>query len=78
MSEHQDDIMEDMEVVGSCGNHVGTVDHVEGDQIKLARKDDPDGGGHHHYLPLSAVASIEGGRVVLSMNHMEALKARTM
>ncbi|MDB5375786.1 MAG: hypothetical protein JWR00_232, partial [Rubritepida sp.] len=27
------DIKEHMQVVGSCGNPVGTVDHVKGDQI---------------------------------------------
>lgn len=78
MSGMQDQIEEQMEVVGSCGNHVGTVDHMEGDRIKLTRNDDPDGGNHHHYLPVSAVASVEEGRVVLTMNHMDALKARTM
>jgi hypothetical protein len=78
MSGMQNQIEEHMEVVGSCGHHVGTVDHVESDRIKLTRNDDPDGGHHHHFLPVSAVASVEGGRVVLTMNHMEALKARTM
>lgn len=78
MSHLHGQITEHMEVVGSCGMHVGTVDHVEGDRIKLTRGDDPDGGGHHHYLPLSAVASVEENRVVLTMNHMEALRARTM
>lgn len=67
-------IQEHMEVVGSCGNHVGTVDKVEGERIKLTKKDDPDGGQHHHFLPLSAVASVEGGKVKLSMNHMEGIK----
>lgn len=78
MSDMRDQITEHMEVVGSCGMHVGTVDHLEGQRIKLTRGDDPDGGGHHHYLPLSMVARVEGGRVVLTMNHEEALRARTM
>ena len=78
MSEFQKEIGEHMEVVGSCGHHVGTVDHVDGERIKLTRGDDPDGGVHHHYLPLSAVASVEKGKVVLSMNHQDALKARSM
>ena len=38
-------IKQHMEVLGSDGAHVGTVDHLEGgDVIKLA-KDDPDAGG---------------------------------
>lgn len=65
-------IREHMEVVGSCGNHVGVVDHVEGDRIKLTRKDSGD--GQHHYLPLSAVASVEGDKARTSMNHMDAMK----
>lgn len=76
--DHASMIEEHMEVVGSCGHHVGTVDHVEGERIKLTRNDDPDGGAHHHYLPVSAVAAVKDGKVVLSMNHLDALAARTM
>ena len=32
-------IREHMEVIGADGVHVGTVDHVEGDRIKLTKKD---------------------------------------
>ena len=71
-------IEEDMDVVGRCGNHVGTVDRVEGERIKLTKNDDPDGGAHHHYLPMSAIASVTDGKVMTKMNHMEALKLRTM
>jgi len=48
------------------------VDHVNGDRIKLTRKDSAD--GQHHYLPLSKIASVEGGKVKTSMNHMDAMK----
>ncbi|MBP0491969.1 DUF2171 domain-containing protein [Pararoseomonas indoligenes] len=65
-------IKEHMEVVGSCGNHVGTVDHVEGNRIKLTKNDSSD--GKHHYLPISAIASVEGNKAKTSMNHMEAMK----
>ena len=51
-------IQEHMEVVGSDGAHVGTVDHVNGDQIKLTRKD-PAAGGQHHIVPTSLVASVD-------------------
>ena len=52
-----------MEVVGSDGAHIGTVDHMEGtDQIKLARNDE-DADGQHHYIPLAWVSSVDGDRV---------------
>jgi hypothetical protein len=55
----QDDIKEHMEVLGSDGQHVGTVDHMEGsNQIKLA-KTDPKAGGKHHFIPVDWVAKID-------------------
>ena len=52
-------IKEHMEVVGSDGVHVGTVDHLEGrDTVKLT-KDDPDAGGEHHLIPLAWVDHVE-------------------
>ncbi|MGE3066224.1 MAG: DUF2171 domain-containing protein [Hyphomicrobiaceae bacterium] len=59
-------IKEHMEVRGSDGQHVGTVDHVEGDRIKLTRSD-PASGGDHHYLPVNSVQEIKDGAVCLSM-----------
>lgn len=50
-------IQEHMPVVGSDGQHIGTVDHVQGQSIKLTKSDSAD--GHHHYLPLSAVAGVD-------------------
>lgn len=50
-------IDEHMEVVGSDGEHVGTVDGVEGERIKLTRTD-PEAGGEHHYIPLTAVSKV--------------------
>ncbi|WP_406697910.1 DUF2171 domain-containing protein [Singulisphaera sp. Ch08] len=50
------DIREHMDVYGSCGNLVGKVDRVEGDQIKLTKSDSPD--GEHHMIPLSWVAKV--------------------
>lgn len=65
------EIREHMEVIGSDGQHVGTVDKVEGDRIKLT-KNDPQAQGQHHYIPLSAVASVEGDEVELNMSADEA------
>jgi hypothetical protein len=63
-------IREHMEVIGADGVHVGTVDKVDGDRIKLTKRDSGEGShqGHHHYLPLSLVAEVEGDKVRLSAN----------
>jgi hypothetical protein len=51
-------VKEHQEVVGSDGAHLGTVDHVRGDQLKLAKKDD-NAGGKHHYVPSSWISSVD-------------------
>lgn len=63
-------IKEHAEIVGADGVHVGTVDHVEGDRIKLTKKDSGTGEhkGHHHYISLGLVADVEDGKVRLSAN----------
>jgi len=62
-------IKEHMEVIGADGVHVGTVDHVDGDRIKLTKKDSGSGHeGHHHYISLGLVADVEGDKVRLSAN----------
>ncbi len=63
-------IREHMEVIGADGVHVGTVDRIEGQRIKLTKRDSGEGShkGHHHYVPLGLVADIEGNRVRLSAN----------
>lgn len=67
-------IKEHAEVIGADGVHIGTVDAVEGDRIKLTKADSGagfEGGsheGHHHFIPLSLVADVEGDRVRLSAN----------
>jgi hypothetical protein len=63
-------IKEHAEVIGADGVHVGTVDGVDGDRIKLTKKDSGEGHhkGHHHYISLSLVAEVEGDKVRLSAN----------
>ena len=69
-------IKEHMEVIGADGVHVGTVDHVEGDRIKLTKKDSAaeiegaqdSHSGHHHFIPGGLVADVEGNTVRLSAN----------
>ena len=78
MSGNAAQVTEHMEVVGSDGQHVGTVDHMDGDRIKLTKKDDPDGSGqHHHYIPASSIAAVEGNKVTLSMPADQARKQAT-
>ena len=63
-------IREHMEVIGADGVHVGTVDRVEGDRIKLTKKDSGEGShkGHHHYISKGLIAGVEGDKVRLSAN----------
>lgn len=63
-------IREHMEVIGADGVHLGVVDHMDGDRIKLTRQDAGQGRhkGHHHYIPASLIAEVEGDKVRLSAN----------
>lgn len=64
------EIQERMEVKGSDGMHVGTVDHLEGDRIKLT-KADPASGGEHHYLEVDMVEEIRDGAVCMNVTAEE-------
>jgi hypothetical protein len=74
-------IREHMEVIGADGVHVGTVDHVEGDRIKLTKKDsgaevegaEGSHAGHHHYISIGLVADVEGDQVRLSATAANAV-----
>jgi hypothetical protein len=59
-----------MEVIGADGVHIGTVDRVEEDRIKLIKADSGQGShqGHHHYISTALVAEVEGDKVRLSAN----------
>jgi hypothetical protein len=61
------DIKEHMEIIGADGVHVGTVDKVEGNRIKLTKKDSGEGShkGHHHFIDKN-LAEVEGNKVRLS------------
>lgn len=61
-------IKEHMEVIGADGVHLGTVDKVQGDRIKLTRADSGSHGDHHHYISAGLIADIEGNKVRLSAN----------
>ncbi|MGE0668820.1 MAG: DUF2171 domain-containing protein [Sphingomonadales bacterium] len=59
-------VTEHMEIVGADGVHIGTVDKVDGDRIKMTKADSGSHKGHHHYIPGSLVAGVEGDKVRLS------------
>ena len=64
-----EDIREHMEVIGADGVHLGTVDRVEDNRIKLIPADSGVGHEqHHHFIPKGLVAEVEGDKVRLSAN----------
>lgn len=56
-------INEHMEVASYKGEHVGTVDSVEDDAIKLTKSDSSD--DMHHFLSMNDVEKIDDNRVYL-------------
>lgn len=56
-------IKEHMEVANAKGDHVGTVDEVEDDKIKLTKSDAAD--SMHHYLSMNDVDKIDDNRIYL-------------
>lgn len=66
-------VSEHMEVVGSDGEHIGTVDKVRGDRIILT-KNDTEAGGHHHSIPSSWIESVDD-KVKIRKSSIEAKTA---
>ena len=62
-----------MEVLGSDGGHIGMVDALEGDRIKLTKRDSDD--ERHHYVPAALVQDIRGNAVTLTKPAEEVLAA---
>lgn len=50
-------IKDHTQVVASCGTHVGVVDHLDGERIKLAKSDPESGGKHHSFLSAGLIRS---------------------
>jgi hypothetical protein len=67
-------VREHMEVVGSDGEHVGTVDKLRGDRIILT-KNDQDAGGVHHSIPSSWIKSVDATKVTLEKTADQAQEA---
>jgi hypothetical protein len=55
---------------GAKGIHIGTVDHLDGQYIKLKKSDSKD--GKHHWIPLSCVEKVDKRAVYLNMTAAEA------
>ncbi|WP_019009522.1 DUF2171 domain-containing protein [Deinococcus aquatilis] len=64
-------ITEHLQVKDINGEHVGTVDHLDGDRIKLTKSDSPD--GEHHYVNLTDVRSADEVAVYLSKTRQELM-----
>ncbi|MGB7408751.1 MAG: DUF2171 domain-containing protein [Pontixanthobacter sp.] len=56
-------IKEHMEVANAEGLHIGTVDKVEDDKIKLTKSDSGD--DMHHFLSLEDVEKIDDNRIYM-------------
>ena len=76
-------IREHMDVIGADGVHVGTVDAVEGDRIKLTKADSDD--GRHHFIPTDWVDHIDehgdladtrAKRLVAAEDAIDAVRAK--
>lgn len=63
-------VAEHMEVVGSDGTHIGTVDKVRGDRIILT-KNDRDADGRHHSIPSRWIQTVDD-KVMLRKTAEEA------
>lgn len=64
-------IKEGQHVIGADGGHVGTIDGLSGQLLKL-KKNDPESGGAHHYLDLALVVGVEGDTIKLIVPAAEA------
>ena len=64
-------VREQMEVVGTDDQHVGTIDRVAGDRLILT-KSDPEAGGVHHSLSCADIDRVEGDRVILDCSAEQA------
>ncbi|MDV6374859.1 DUF2171 domain-containing protein [Deinococcus arenicola] len=71
LKERLDQGGEHLQVMDKNGEHVGTLDHLDGDRIKLTKRDSSD--GQHHYVPLTQVESMDDVAVHLNVTREEAM-----
>lgn len=60
------EIKEHMEVLGSDGKHVGTVDCTKGDDKIVLTKGDPQSGGQYHVIPVQLVQKLDADTIHLA------------
>jgi len=70
------EIREHMEVLGSDGEHVGTVDHLEGEGAIKLTKTDKKSEGKHHFRPVDWVDHVDK-HVHLNVSSDEAFRQWT-
>lgn len=63
-------IREHTEVIGSDGEHLGTVDCVRGDRVILTKSDSPD--DRHHSIPCTMLDRVDGDKVILDVKAQDA------
>lgn len=64
-------IVEHIQVRGSDNDHVGTVDHLDGQShIKLTKSSAPD--GQHHWIPIDWVQSVDDVAVYINRSGEDA------
>lgn len=66
-------ITEHMEIVGADGVHIGTVDKIEGNRIKMTKADSGSHPDHHHYISQGLIAAIDDNTVRLSATGSSAM-----
>ena len=66
-------ISQHMEIIGADGVHIGTVDKIEGNRIKMTKADSGSHEDHHHYLSQGLIAAVDGNQVRLSASGASAL-----
>lgn len=74
----RDAIVAEMEVYGADGVHVGSVDGLDGERIRLntVASSVAVEGGHDHHVRLAEVERIEGNRIHLAAAGVDAVHPR--
>lgn len=71
-------IVPDMEVYAADQVHLGSVDSVEGDRLRLntVASSVPVEPGQDHFVGVDQIARIEGNRIHLATNGVESIRPR--